>query len=113
MRGENLACKFLKKSKYKILARNYRCPAGEADIIALDTKLDQLVFVEVKTRSSDYHIAPESAVDHKKQNRLRNIARYYPTQRETNDLTIRFDVISVIISALHKPTINHIVDAFC
>ena len=112
MRGENLACKFLKKSKHKILARNYRCPAGEADIITIDKKLDQLVFVEVKTRSSDFHISPESAVDSRKQNRLRNIAKYYSTQHCIGELAIRFDVIGIAIPQSGKPAINHIIDAF-
>ena len=64
-RGEKLAAKALKRAGMKILARNYRCPAGEADLIALDRSTrrqsgaETIVFAEVKTRSSDTYTDPE------------------------------------------------------
>ena len=60
MRGEDVACLFLERRGLEILERNWRCKSGEADIIALDT--DALVFVEVKTRSSESNGLPEEAV---------------------------------------------------
>ena len=50
-KGEDIACKFLKKDKYKILEKNYGCRQGEIDIIARDRK-GVLCFVEVKAKSS-------------------------------------------------------------
>jgi putative endonuclease len=113
--GEKLAAKFLRKQGLKILARNYRCPAGEADIIALDTRRDQapaVVFVEVKTRASDRNTSPESAVNAAKQKHLRAVANYYRSGRDTTGLTIRFDVVAIILAPAQEPRIKHIVGAF-
>ena len=118
MRGEKLAAGFLKKAGYKILAKNYRCPVGEADIIALDKTSQAVVFVEVKTRSSDKYVNPEAAVNADKMRRLRKIARYYISRHDTAELEIRFDVIAVLIRPKSpgakpaKPEINHIPNAF-
>lgn len=102
--GESRAAKFLEKSGYKILHRNFKCPFGEIDIIA--QKDDTVCFVEVKTRSSDYFGAPNQAVDKKRQKRYIDSARYYFTNREIN-CTVRFDIIEVT-----KEGINHIENAF-
>lgn len=113
-RGEKLASKFLRKQGCKILARNYRCPTGEADIVALD-KNDTLVFAEVKTRSSDFHTDPQSAVNADKQRRLRNVAKYFLNARKCEDLNVRFDVVSIVIRDSghdNKPKIEYIKDAF-
>ena len=65
--GEDLACELLKRNDYIILERNWSCAAGEADIIALDDGC--LVFVEVKTRSSeDFAPAAEAVTLYKKRN---------------------------------------------
>lgn len=109
--GERLAQKHLRRKGLKILARNYRCPAGEADLVALDPAGPCLVFVEVKTRSRDDQVLPESAVDADKQRRLRNIARYYCSHHETNELSVRFDVVAVCGTG-RKANIRHIPEAF-
>lgn len=113
-RGEKLAKKFLRRNGWKILAANYRCPVGEADLIGLDRREQTIVFVEVKTRSSDRNVAPESAVNAAKQARLRKIARYYLATRNTADMPVRFDVISIVIpyDGKKSPDIRHIPDAF-
>lgn len=103
--GERKAAGYLKKSGYEILARNYRCPFGEVDIIA--RKDDTVAFVEVKTRSGDYFGEPNQAVDAKRMQRYRNCVRYYFAHREI-DVTVRFDIIEVT-----KAGINHIENAFC
>ena len=114
--GEKLAAKFLKKHGLKILATNYRCPAGEADLIALDPKVEgggqAVVFVEVKTRASDHYTSPESAVDSAKQKRMRSVARYYSASRDTTGLTIRFDIVAIVLAPPAEPRIKHIVGAF-
>ncbi len=67
----------------KVLARNYRCPVGEIDLIALDRHPacgpfgPTLVFVEVKTRGDDTYTDPESAVDAEKRRRIKKAAAYY------------------------------------
>ena len=111
-RGEKLARKYLKQTGLKILAANYRCPAGEADLIVLDKTADTIAVVEVKTRSSDRYVAPESAVTSEKQRRLRRIAQYYLSTNNTGELGVRFDVVSIVIRPGEKPEIRHIPDAF-
>ncbi len=114
--GEELAAKFLRKQGLKILARNYRCPSGEADIIALDPKCqgggEAVAFVEVKTRASDRYTSPESAVNAAKQKHLRAVARYYCSSRDTAGLTIRFDIVAIVLAPPAEPKIKHIVAAF-
>lgn len=113
--GEKLAARHLKRAGLKILARNYRCPAGEADIIALEktTAPDEtIVFVEVKTRSCDKYTVPESAVDFAKQQKLRGIAEYYLATHKTGSRAVRFDVVSLVIPLGGEPSIRHIPDAF-
>ena len=113
--GEELAAKFLRKQGLKILARNYRCPSGEADIIALDTKGqdgEAVAFVEVKTRASDRYTSPESAVNAAKQKHLRAVARYYCSSRDTTGLTIRFDIVAIVLAPPAEPKIKHIIAAF-
>lgn len=102
--GERRAAAALKKKKYKILERNYRCPFGEIDIIA--QKEDVVCFVEVKTRSSDYFGAPNEAVNAERRKRYRNSARYYFNDCDPS-VTVRFDIIEVT-----KEGINHIENAF-
>ena len=75
-RGEVLACKHLKKNKYKILEKNFRVRQGEIDIIAEDKK-GVLCFVEVKARSRDDYGLPVEAVTRHKQKRLLTAAYLY------------------------------------
>lgn len=116
--GEKLAARALKRAGMKILARNYRCPSGEVDLIALDRSTrrqsgaETIVFVEVKTRSSDRYTGPEAAVDHDKQRRLENAARYYVARRHAEDFVIRFDIIAIVAPDGQTPKLRHIRDAF-
>ncbi len=91
-KGERLVAQYLENHGCKILKKNYRTPFGEADIIALDG--DEVVFVEVKTRTSDKYGAPAEAVVEKKRKTYRKIAEYYwlQTGEEPN---ARFDVAEV------------------
>lgn len=104
-KGEQLAQKHLKKQGYKILLTNYRTPVGEADIIAQDK--DEIVFVEVKTRSSDSYGTPAEAVTKQKRERYIKIAKFYwlKTGEEPN---ARFDVIEVWADG----KIEHLKNAF-
>ncbi len=117
-RGERLAAKFLKRKGLKMLARNYRCVAGEIDLIALDPTTrgeyggDTLVFVEVKTRSSARHTSPESAVNAAKRRHLEKAASHYLTGRNVEDLSVRFDIVSIVVHDGGPPDIRHILNAF-
>ena len=117
-RGEKLAARFLRRAGCRILACNYRCPVGEADIIVLDTSTksewgaESIAFVEVKTRTRDDAVDPESAVDAGKRRQLIRVARYYLSQHDVAERRVRFDVVSVVLATEGKPRIRHIPDAF-
>ena len=102
--GEGRAAKYLKNQGYNIIARNYRCPFGEVDIIA--ERGDVVAFTEVKTRSSERFGTPSEAVDADRMRRYVRCAQFYFSGRE-RDVTVRFDVIEVT-----KEGINHIENAF-
>lgn len=90
--GEDAAAEYLKKKNYKIIERNYKNKIGEIDIIA-KTKTD-LVFVEVKTRSSKKFGTPTEAITYYKKRKIVNTAKYYLLKNPT-DLNISFDVVEV------------------
>ncbi|MEM7009433.1 MAG: YraN family protein [Thermodesulfobacteriota bacterium] len=97
-RGEDLACKCLKKDKYKILEKNYRVRQGEIDIIAED-KNKVLCFVEVKARSrTDYGSAIE-AVTYAKQKKLLAAAFVYIEEMKIKSKDMRFDIVSVDLNS--------------
>src|SRR5690554_4479679 len=92
-RGEDLAACYLSKKGFVIIERNWRCARGEIDIIAKDG--DTLVFVEVKTRRTDRLGTPTEAVNIKKQQKLRLLARHYIYENKKTASTYRFDVAAV------------------
>ncbi|MBE6471590.1 MAG: YraN family protein [Coriobacteriaceae bacterium] len=96
-RGENAACDFLIAHGMDILERNWRCPAGEVDIIAKSP--GALHFVEVKTRRGTGSGFPEEAVDSRKRHRYECIAEYYLRDYETTDIAVRFDVVAIVVTA--------------
>ena len=93
-RGEDIAVKALKKKKYKILERNFRCKQGEIDIIAEDSG-GTLCFVEVKARSSNAYGTPEEVVNKHKQRRLTEAAYVYLQKNRLELRDMRFDIVSV------------------
>ncbi|HZC71751.1 MAG TPA: YraN family protein [Jatrophihabitans sp.] len=97
--GEQRAAEHLAAAGLEILDRNWRCRTGELDIVAREGS--QLVFIEVKTRSSLAFGAPAEAVDRVKSARIRELAlRWIMAQREAGAQmfweTLRFDVVSVV-----------------
>jgi|SRR5690606_1938847 len=108
-KGEQLAHGFLVKLGYKILENNWRFEKKEVDIIAEDG--DELVFVEVKTRSNFNFGFPEEAVNEAKQNFLKIAAEAYCFEKGTEQ-TIRFDIIAVLLKNGQSEEIKHFKDAF-
>ncbi len=106
--GEQLAREYLISRGYKILETNWRLGKDEIDLIARDR--DQLVVVEVKTRTSNILVEPEAAVAKEKQRMLVRGANNY-VQRHNINAEVRFDILSIIISK-DKHHIKHIPDAF-
>ena len=108
--GENLACDALTRQGYAILARRYRTRAGEIDIVARDG--ETLVFVEVKTRTSERFGPPAEAVTERKKRRVVSMARWYLTEFELHGCLCRFDVVSVMCRPGLVPEIEVVKDAF-
>ncbi len=106
-KGEELATQHLMKNGYSILHENWRSGRNELDIVARIG--ETVVFVEVKTRSTDYFGAPSQAVSLAKQKRMIEAANDYLEQHEL-DLEARFDVISIVTGS--ETRLNHMVDAF-
>jgi len=98
--GEDRAAKFLIEQGYRILERNYRTKSGEIDLIALDK--DEVVFVEVKTRTSDVFGAPELAVNPRKQRSMIKAALGYIKYKKLHQVPCRFDVVTVSAAAGQK-----------
>ena len=92
--GEEAALAHLKRSGLKLIARNYRCKAGEIDLIMLDGAT--LVLVEVRYRSMRDFGGPAASVTWRKQRRIINAARHLLlTRAELRRYPARFDVIGV------------------
>ena len=93
-RGEDLAACWYTEHGYEIVARNWRCAAGELDLVLASER--QVVFSEVKTRSSMAFGSPAEAVTATKQRRLRRLAAAWLDQADRRPAHIRFDVVAVM-----------------
>lgn len=105
--GEDIASRFLKRLNYRIIARNWRCPLGEIDIIA--RLADTVVFIEVKTTHKQAGYLPEDHVTSAKRRRLARLAFYYLTH-ELHDpgLSYQIDILSITLEANDtEATIRH------
>ena len=109
-KGEEVAVDFLKKHGYRIIKRNYRCRAGEIDIIAKQGS--SLAFVEVKTRRSTHFGLPEEAVSYEKKRHLTRVALGYFTHHRIKETKCRFDVVSVVVNENGVKEIRLIKNAF-
>lgn len=103
--GEIKAAEFLKKKGFKILKTNYKTYCGEIDIIALDG--ENVVFIEVKTRSGEEYGLPSESVTIKKREKYYKVASEFLQRERKTDCPCRFDVIEI-----ENGQINHILDAF-
>lgn len=92
--GERRAARTYEDAGYRVVARNWRCPDGELDLVLRGP--DVLVFAEVKTRSSDAFGAPAEAVTPAKQARIHRLARRFCAETGQRATRLRFDVVSVL-----------------
>lgn len=95
--AERAAAQMLVAAGYEIIERNYRCKAGELDIIARDRGV--LVFVEVRSRSDAEHGSAFEMVRRPKQRRVVRVARYYLAAAAPAFDRCRFDVVAVTAGA--------------
>ena len=98
-RGEDLAAAHLEKLGYVVRERNWRCPAGEIDIVAEDGGC--LAFVEVRTRRGREYGTPEESVTPAKQAKLVEVAQIY-LQEHSWDGDWRIDLVAVEMTSRGK-----------
>lgn len=106
--GESIAKDFLIKKGFKILETNWRFSRAEIDLIVMDQ--ETLVFVEVKTRSTDFFGKPELAVNEHKQKLMTDAANAF-MEHINHEWEVRFDIISIILKK-NSHTLEHFEDAF-
>jgi putative endonuclease len=111
--GEKIAEKILKNSGYKIIDKNFKCSIGEIDIIT--EKDNNLIFIEVKTRTSIKYGCPSDAVNFYKRNKIIKVAQtFIMLNKKYINFSIRFDVFEIFLkpSTFELNKINHIKNAF-
>lgn len=109
-RGEDLAHRFLQSRGMFVVARRYRPPGGHGEIDLVCWDKDTLVFVEVKSRSTEEFGAPGRAVDGAKRDALIRAARHYVRRSGVSWNSVRFDIVDVILT--RHPRIDHQQNAF-
>ena len=110
-RGEDVAARFLRKLGYISVARGHRDRIGEIDLVAVEGRT--VVFIEVKTRTSQDAGHPAEAVDDDKQRRLTRLALAYLKRHDLLECSARFDVVAITWpDARSRPKIEHFKNAF-
>ena len=108
-KGEDMAVAFLQSKGFKIIKRNFEAGQNEIDIITSDNA--DLVFVEVKTRTSNLTSALNSVSYAKQQKMIATASLYLNEHPEYENLATRFDVIAIIFKD-NKYSLKHLKDAF-
>ena len=108
-RGEDVAAAYVAGLGYRLVVRNFRCRAGEIDLVALDG--DTIVFVEVRSRTGSGRGTPLESVDGRKQAQVGRVARYFLAAHGWHERSARFDVVGVRLDA-DPPTVEHVRGAF-
>ena len=107
-RGEDLAHRFLQRQGFTICARNYRMESGAGEIDMVGWDGSTLVFVEVKTRTSDQFGAPDRAIGPQKLRTMVRAARHYVHRANVPWGNVRFDIVTVLLEP--RPALTHIRD---
>jgi len=108
--GERAAKKHLKRQGLKFLTANFRTPRGEIDLIFRDA--DCLVFVEVKTRSSEEWVRPAAAVNAERRRRLTRAALDYLRLLDNPLVKLRFDIVEVLLQDSAVREVRHLPNTF-
>lgn len=109
-RGEARARRFLRRKGLRIIARNWRHPLGELDLVARDG--DVVVFVEVRTARRVFAGGPAMTVGPDKRRRLARLAQAWLQRSRWRPDGVRFDVVAVVHHGWLRWTITHYPNAF-
>ena len=94
--GEKIASQYLSCNGYTIIDANFRYKTGEIDLICKDG--DYLVFIEVKTRNSNYFGEPAEAVNYRKKSKIIKTAELYIMKNKLTNTDFRFDIVEIRLS---------------
>ena len=108
--GERAAKKHLQQAGLKFLAANFRSARGEIDLIFREA--DCLVFIEVKTRSSEEWTRPAAAVDARKKRLLSQTALDYLKLLKNPAVKFRFDIVEVLLADGAVREVRHLPNSF-
>ena len=108
--GERVARRHLRRNGLRFLTANFRGRRGEVDLVFRDR--DCLVFVEVKTRSSEEWTRPAAAVDARKRRLLSQTAFDYLTMLRNPEVKIRFDIVEVLLKNGRVAQVRHLPNTF-
>ncbi len=107
-RGERAAARYVRRRRHRVLARNYASPAGEIDLIFAEG--ETIVFVEVKTRTSENAEDPACAVRPRQWARIEQAARYFLMEHAAQHRPCRFDLITIVWPHRGAQRIEHFED---
>lgn len=108
-KGEDITEKYLLENNYEIIERNFSCRQGEIDVIAKDK--DEIVFIEVKTRTNKNYGEPVEAITYYKRKHIIKTIKYYLYINKLENAFVRIDAIEIYIQK-NKTIINHIKNIF-
>lgn len=109
-RGEDAAAAYLERAGVTVVARNWRCPQGEIDIVGLDG--ETVVLCEVKTRRTPTKGSPEESITAAKRRRYSRLAEAYLQEAGLTDVSVRFDVIGLLVIGEDRALLRHHRGAF-
>lgn len=107
-RGEDLAHRYLQQCGLTVVARNWRAAPGGAEIDLIAYDADTLVFVEVKSRTSEEYGSPDRAIGIEKQQHILRAALEYSRRADVEWRRVRFDIVNVVFS--QPAAITHLTD---
>ena len=107
--GEDHAANYLVDRGFQIIERNWRCSAGEVDLVA--RQQDQIVFIEVKTRNGTGYGHPFEAISEQKVLRMRRVAAAWCQANQVAGAKIRLDAIAVLLRG-ERAAIEHLKQVF-
>jgi putative endonuclease len=108
--GERHAARMLRAKGYRLIEANARVTNGEIDLIC--SRGDTLIFVEVRTRTSETFITPGESVNESKQKRIVRAARRYMKIKKIDETPIQYDVVEVIATKYGKIVDIRHIEAF-
>lgn len=107
-KGEEIASKYLIKSGYKVIEKNYRTKYGEIDLIC--EKEDSIIFIEVRTKTNLDYILPEESITSKKIEHLKKSSLEYLSNSNRKYKNIKFEFIGILFLNKENYKLNHIKD---